>query len=406
MSPNERKCWTMNDVHKPLLAHRPRFPGTDNWIYFDTSAHALMPVGARKAVVRYLDDCINEGGTAATMRDTLDRVRDKFARLIRAEPEEIAITSNVSDGINAIVTSLFWKGTDNAILCSELEHPNSIHALDNMSTRHGIEVRSVPATADLAVSIEAIANAIDDKTRLVIASTVTYTTGARTDIKALAQICRERDVLLLLDGAQSVGALELDVRETLLDAISVGTSKYLCGPPGFGFLYVNRERANRMQPGSLARHGVDLGDAHESEPSRTRYELKPGAQRFEVGSYNYAGANAVEVSLGLIEQIGLANIERHVLTLAQRFTDELVKLNLPMISGSVVRHFSHVVVVGRADPDVATQSLLQEIADHLRENHVKLSIRHGRLRFSFHLYNTMEEVETVLSLIRSRTGLR
>jgi selenocysteine lyase/cysteine desulfurase len=378
------------------------FPGADKWIYFDTSACGLMPIGARETVVRYLDSCIDEGGTQATMRNVLERVRAKFARLIGADPNEIAIVRNVSEGINTIVTSLAWQPGDNSVLCAEVEHPNGIYALYNMRTRHGIEVRSVAATADLAIPVDTIAGAIDDRTRLVVASTVTYTTGARTDFDALARVCRECGVLLLADGAQSVGALALDVRRTPIDALAVGTSKYLCGPSGFGFLYVRRERADRMQPGSLARYGIDLGDAHEGEKGGADYKLMPAARRFEVGSYNYAGANAVDVSLELIGRFEAPTIERHVLALARRFTDGLLELGLPLISGSVPRHFSHVVVVGRRDPDTATRSLLQDIHDHLRENRVKLSIRDARLRFAFHVYNTAEEVDAVLSLIRAR----
>jgi cysteine desulfurase/selenocysteine lyase len=391
---------------KDFSAIRRKFPGAETWIYFDTSAHALMPVGARDAVVRYFDRCISEGGAKVTMLDVIDRVRSKFARLIGAESVEIAIVKNVSEGINAIVTSLMWQCSENAVLCCEIEHPNSIYALYNMCTRHGMEVRSVAATSDLAIPVEAIAKAIDDKTRLVVASTVTYTTGARTDLDALASLCRERGVFLLIDGAQSVGALELNVRKTPLDAMAVGASKFLCGPSGFGFLYVRRERADGMQPGSLARYGIDLGDAHEGEKGGAQYKLMPGARRFELGSYNYAGANAVDVSLDLIESMTVPTIEQHVLTLARRFTDGLMELKLPMISGSVARHCSHVVVVGKANADDATQSLLQDIHDHLRDNHVKLSIRHGRLRFAFHFYNTAEEVEIVLSLIRTRIASR
>ena len=394
----------MNDMLAPitqLAAIRREFPGTDKWIYFETSARGLMPIGARDAVARYLDDRIHEGGAKATMLDMLEGVRGKFARMIGAEPDEIAIIKNVSEGINAIVTSLAWQRGENAVLCADIEHPNSIYALYNMRDRHGIEVRTVPATADFATPIAAIAQTIDDKTRMVIASTVTYTTGGRTDLDALAKLCRARDILLLVDGAQSVGALELDMRKTPLDAMTVGASKYLCGPYGFGFLYVRRERAERMQPGNLARYGIDLGDAHEGETGGAQYKLMPAARRFEVGSYNYAGANAVNVSLDLIAGIGVPTIEQHVLALAHAFTAGLLELNLPVMSGKVAKHFSHVVVVGKPDSDAAMQAQLQKIYNHLVKNHVKLSIRHGRLRFAFHFYNTMEEVEKVLALLRA-----
>ena len=394
----------MNDTLAPLkqlAAIRREFPGTDKWIYFETSARGLMPIGARDAVARYLDDRIHEGGAKATMLDMLEGVRGKFARLIGAEPDEIAIIKNVSEGINAIVTSLAWQRGENAVLCADIEHPNSIYALYNMRDRHGIEVRTVPATADFATPIAAIAKTMDDKTRMVISSTVTYTTGGRTDLDALAKLCRARDILLLVDGAQSVGALELDMRKTPLDAMTVGASKYLCGPYGFGFLYVRRERAERMQPGNLARYGIDLGAAHEGDAGGTQYKLMPAARRFEVGSYNYAGANAVNVSLDLIAGIGVPTIEQHVLALAHAFTAGLLELNLPVMSGKVAKHFSHVVVVGKPDSDAAMQARLRKIYDHLLKNHVKLSIRHGRLRFAFHFYNTLEEVGKVLALLRA-----
>jgi cysteine desulfurase / selenocysteine lyase len=395
----------MNDTLAPLqqlAAVRREFPGTDKWIYFETSARGLLPAGAREAVARYLDDRILEGGAPATMLDMLERVRGKFARLIGADPDEVAIVKNVSEGLNAIVTSVPWQQGDNAVLCTDIEHPNSIYALYNMRDRHGVEVRTVPATADFATPIEAIAQTIDAKTRMVIASTVTYTTGARTDLDALANLCSARDILLLVDGAQSVGALELDMRKTLLDAMTVGASKYLCGPYGFGFLYVRRERAERMQPGNLARYGIDLGDAHEGEKGGSEYKLMPAARRFELGSYNYAAANAVDVSLDLIAGIGVPTIEHHVLDLARAFTAGLRELKLPVMSGKVGKHFSQVVIVGKPAGDTATETLLTRLHAYLLENRVKASIRHGRLRFAFHFYNTRDEVDRVLTLLRAR----
>jgi cysteine desulfurase/selenocysteine lyase len=394
----------MNDMSTPLkqlAAIRREFPGTDNWIYFETSARGLMPVGARDAVACYLDDRIYEGGAKKTMLDVIERVRGKFAKLIGAEPDEIAIVKNVSEGINAIVTSLPWQRGENAVLCADIEHPNSTYALYNMRDRHGIEVRAVPPTADFATPIEAIAKAIDDKTRMVIASTVTYTTGARSDLDALAELCTARDIVLLIDGAQSVGALELNVKKTPLDAMTVGASKYLCGPYGFGFLYVKRARAERMQPGSLARYGIDLGDAHEGEKGGDEYTLMPAARRFEVGSYNYAGANAIDVSLDLIAGVGIPAIEQHVLALAHAFTGGLLELGLPVMSGKVEPHFSHVVIVGKPGPDAATEALLNKLHDRLLANRVKASIRHGRLRFAFHFYNTLDEVAKVLAVLRT-----
>ena len=388
----------------PIAAAREQFPGARRWTYFETSARGLLPLGARDAVLRYFDGHMLEGGDKDSMFEAIERVRRKFARLIHAHPDEIAIVKNVSEGINAIVTSLQWQRGDNAVICTEIEHPNSVYALYNMRDRYGVEVRSVAPTADYANPVQGIADAIDAKTRVVIVSSVTFTTGARTDLDAIGRLCRTRNVLLLVDGAQSVGALEFDVRATPVDAMTVGASKYLCGPYGFGFLYVRRERAETMQPGSLARYGVDLGAAHEGEQGGSAYKLMPGARRFEVGSYNYAGANAVEVSLDLLAGIGVPAIEQHVLNLARLFTEALRALGLPVLSGREIQHFSQVVLVGQPAPDAATAALVQDLHDYLLGNRVKASLRHGRLRFSFHFYNTEAEVNHVVALLRERVG--
>lgn len=379
---------------------RNAFPGVQNGIYLQTSASGLLPLAARDAILRYVDGRIREGGDATTTSDAIERTRSKFAALLSAEADEIAIVKSVSEGLNLIITSFAWQSGDHAVLCGDLEHPNSLYALYNMRDRYGIDVRLVSPTADFATPIDTIANTITDKTRLVVASSVTYTTGTRTDLDALAALCRRRNVFLLIDGAQSIGVLELNTRATPIDAMAVGASKYLCGPHGFGFLYVRRQAAEALQPGSLARYGVALGEAHEGEHGGEHYQLMPGARRFELGIYNFAGANAVEASLDLLAEVGVPAIEAHVLGLARSFTTGLLELGLPVMSGRLDPHFSHVVVVGQIDSDAENHTRLQGLMDHLVAQGVRLSLRRGRLRFSFHGYNTQEEVDRVLSMMR------
>lgn len=384
---------------KPLSQVRAQFPGAIKSIYLDTAAHGLMPAAARDAVGRYIDDCIHEGGSRATMRDTLDRVRSKFAQLIGASADEVAIVKNVSEGLNAILTALSWQPGDNAVLCTKLEHPNAIYALCNVRDRAGIEVRSVAPTAEFTVSTEAIADAIDRRTRVVIVSTVAYATGGRPDLDALASLCAGRNVLLLVDGAQSIGALHLDVARTPIDALAVGASKFLCGPPGFGFLYVRRDRAEALRPGSLARYGVDLGDAHESERGGPTYRLMPGARRFEAGSFNYAGANATEVALDLVNDVTVPSIEQHVLALASRLRSGLAELGLPLLGDVSPERPSHIVVLDLGAGGNLTPWSASDLHRKLASMGVKLSIRHGRLRFACHFYNAAEDVAKTLALI-------
>lgn len=389
-----------------LSSIRDEFPGTQKWIYLETSARGLLPRTGRDAAVRCLDAQMLEGGDKAAMFDAVERVRAKFAALVGVERDEVAIVKNVSEGLNAVIASFLWQTGDNAVICREIEHPNGIYALYNMRDRFGVDVRVVRPTSDKAMPIPTIAKAIDKLTRVVVASSATFTTGARTDLAALGRICRDRGVFLLVDGAQSVGALQLNASAEMVDGLTVGASKYLCGPYGMGFLYVRRELADGLRPSWLARYGVDLGNLHEGEQGGARFRLMPGARRFDLGSYNYVAANAVEATLDILLKIGVRNIENHVLGLARRFTDGLRELDIPLISGAVPAHLSHIVVVGATKPSAQTAADLNSLYTHLTENLVKLSIRHGRLRFAFHLYNTGEEVETVLGLVRDWTRRR
>jgi len=229
---------------------------------------------------------------------------------------------------------------------------------------------------------------------------VPFSTGLRTDMKALGEACRRRGVLFFVDGAQSVGALDLDVNAHKIDALAVASSKYLCGPHGFGFLHVRREWAETMQPAYLARYSIDLAGVHEGDAGGETYRLQRGARRFDIGSYNCLGAAAVNVSLDLLLKCGTAAIEPHVLGLAHRFAAGVLALGLPLLAREPGPHLSQIVIVGGAGGRYDQPDLLHKLYLHLRKHQVKLSERRGRLRFSFHLYNNEQEVEQTLALAR------
>ena len=392
----------MNDTLRTdvaLAAAREQFPGAKKWIYLETSAWGLVPSAARDALNHCLDMQIDGDFDKDEIGDKIEQVRAKFAKLVRAKPDEIAIVKNVSEGANAIAASILWQPGDNAVICSDVDHPNCIYALYNMRDRYGAEVRAIPARG-FAMPIEEMIAAIDSRTRLVMAPSVPFSTGLRSDLKALGAACRERGVLFFVDGAQSVGALDTDVNADSMDALTVASSKYLCGPHGFGFLYVRREWAEKMQPAYLARYSIDLKGVHEGDSGGENYKLKDAAGRFDIGSYNYAAAHAVDVSLDLLLACGSEAIEQHVLALSHRFAREVKALGLPLLAGEPGPHLSQVVIVGGAEGKYSKPELIQSLYDHLQANRVKVSQRRGRLRVSFHLYNTSQEVDEVVALMR------
>ncbi len=170
---------------------RALFPGASEQPYFDISANSLMAEPVRAAIERHLGARTSGRGDKTEMVATVDRARASFASLIGAAADEVAITKNVSDGLNLFGASLPWRAGDNVVLCPALEHPNNIYLWYSLVRTHGIEVRPV-APEDGHVPVEAMAAAMDDRTRLVTIPSITFAPGFVTDMKAIAAAARER----------------------------------------------------------------------------------------------------------------------------------------------------------------------------------------------------------------------
>ena len=373
---------------------RSAFAGASKWTYLDVAGRGLLPVPAREALDAYLDMRMEDGGDKAAMFRIVESARARFARLIGAAPEDVAIIKNISEGLNAVACAYPWQEGDNVVVCAEREHPNNIYLWHNLAARVGIRVVQVLSDEGI-VAVERMIEAIDARTRIVSVSSTTFLPGFRTDLDTLGAACRARGVMLLVDGAQSAGIVHHDVGRTAIDALVVSTQKGLLGLYGMGFLYCRREMAERLRPVYLARFGVDLGDMHEADGGTDQYNLMPGAKRFDLGNHNFPAAAAVDASMQMLDAIGVPAIEAHACALARHLAEGLSGQGLPIWGLPVGPHLANIVTIGGPSGDFAW---LEPLYNHLAANGVKLSVRRGMLRFSFHLYNNTDDVERVLSL--------
>jgi cysteine desulfurase/selenocysteine lyase len=384
-----------------ISAARAEFPALEQWTYMDVAARGVLSRRVRAAIDAYLDDTMLNGVTSKEdLFALVQKVRGAFADLIGAAAGEVAYTKNISEGLNMIATAIDWHRGDNVVLCPELEHPNNVYPWLNLQ-RYGVEVRMV-APRDAHVPIDDMIDRIDARTRLVTVSTVTFAPGFRTDVARLGKACRERDVLLLVDAAQSVGILRTSVAQTNIDALAVSTQKGLLGPYGMGFLYCRGEWAERLHPAYLARFGVEVGDAHEASIGSYDFKLASGARRFDLGNYNFLATTALDMSIRQLALWDPINIEPHVVALSHALARGFLELGLPVAGGEPGPHLAHIVTVGSlsANHYGTGDERFNRLYEHLVANRVKLSIRRGMLRFSMHVYNNMDDVERVLALTR------
>lgn len=384
-----------------LCAVRAHFPALERWTYMDISGRSVLSHEVRAALDAHLDERQFDGATDKARFFTLvESARGRFAQIVGCDADEVAYTKNISEGLNMIATALHWHAGDNVVLCPDLEHPNNVYPWLNLQ-RYGVEVRMVPSR-DGHIPVDALIERMDARTRVATVSTTTFAPGFRTDVDTLGKACRQRDVLLLVDGAQSVGIVHTDVRASNIDALSVSTQKGLLSLYGMGYLYVRREWAERLHPAYLARFGVDLGEAHEASIGEYAFKLARGARRFDLGNYNFLATAAVDASMKQLLEWDTREIERYVLGLSHALARGFLELGLRVAGGEPGPHLANIVMVGNmsADQYGTGDDQYNRLYEHLVDNRVKLSIRRGMLRFSLHVYNNTDDVERVLALTR------
>ncbi len=378
---------------------RALFPGAARRPYLNVAVRSLLAAPVRAAVDRFLDAAAYGGPDKPGLFAVVERGRAAFADWIGAGADEVAWTRNVTDGLNLFLGSLEWAPGDEVVLCPDLEHPANVLPWRNLAARRGVRLREIPADGG-RMPVERMADAVGPRTRVIAAATISFSPGFVTDLAPLKEARRGRDALLVMDAAQSVGALRTDVDELGADALAVATQKALAGFYGAGFLYVRREVAESVAPPALGRFGVQAEGGETAVPENG-LPYAAGARRFDLGNYNFIGAIAADAALALLARFGAGAIESRVRGLALDLAEGLLELGLPVAGGPPGDHLGHLVCVGPAGEgslDGADDPLVREFARRLEAADVACSIRRGVVRFSPHLYNDAGDVGRALEV--------
>jgi cysteine desulfurase / selenocysteine lyase len=379
---------------------RARYPAASASTYLNIASSAILSNAARAAAEEAVRSCSLGRSDKEAHTRMLGETRERFAALIKAEADEVAVVKNVSEGLNAVAASIDWRKGDNVVFCGEFEHPNNIYLWLALRGR-GVELRILPPR-DGMIDADAMIAAIDSRTRIVTASSVTFVPGFRTDLARIGRACREKDALFLVDAVQSCGVLEMDVRGAHVDALATSTSKGLLGVPGLGFLFVRREWAKRLRPAYIARYSIERS-GHYSEFESYDFAWLPNARRFEIGNYNWIGLAAAHASLGELLKLGSSSIESRVVGLTEKLADGLAGLGLPVTQPPAGVQRSHIITVGEmgsGDTQSTSNPRVGRFAAALDAAKVKFTMRRGLVRFGLHLYNDAADVARVVEIGR------
>jgi selenocysteine lyase/cysteine desulfurase len=356
---------------------RHRFPIFERLVYINSCSQGALSDAVKESYSQYLRDWEEKGAPWEYWVEREEAARAAFARLINAEPDEVAVTTSLSAGVSALASGLRY-GARSRIVLTDLEFPTVGQIWHAQESRGARVVHADPDEFD---------KVIDEDTAVVSITHVSYRTGELIDPKRVAEIAHKHGALVLLDAYQSAGSLPIDVKELGVDFLAAGTVKYLLGSAGLAFFYCRRELWERARPtatGWFADQDIFQMDAWDYSPS-------PTARRFQSGTPPIPSIYAGIAGIELMEEIGIEENAEHVRALNAHLIGGLEDLGATITTPRKRHRHGALVCVKSND--------VEELVAALRRWGVVTSERDGSVRISAHAYNSVEDIDVVLEAL-------
>jgi selenocysteine lyase/cysteine desulfurase len=353
---------------------RREFPALARWTFLNTATFGQLSRACTAAMARH--NALRDETACADFLDWFDdadTIRALVARLVNAAPEDIAFVPNASNALAIIFNAIDWRAGDR-ILTLEGEFPNNLYNPAVMSGR-GVEFVETPWSR--------LDDEIERGARLLLISTLNYTSGFRPPLADLASKLREQRTMLYVDGTQSVGGLRFDCRDVRPEFLAVDGYKWLLSPTGSGFLYVRPDVRKWLRPTVIGwrsdKRWRSVDALHHGPP-----EFVDAAEKYEGGMLPFAPLYGMGASIEMMLEIGPDEIEHRVMDLAREARAVLERF------GARILHNNTPILAAHWEDRDASQ-----LARALRDRRILVSARHGNLRVSVHFYNNEDDLHAL-----------
>ncbi|PSQ97560.1 MAG: aminotransferase [Bacteroidetes bacterium SW_9_63_38] len=385
-----------------LDAVRADTPGTDHVLHFNSAGASLPPQPVLDAQMTHLEREAMIGGYEAEA-DAAERLRhtyDAIAHMLGGDADEVAIVENATRAWDMAFYAMPFEEGDR-ILTSRAAYASNHIACLQVAKRTGATVDVVPSTTRGEIDVDALRSAMDDDVALIALTHVPTNGGLVNPAAEVGTIARDAEVPFLLDACQSAGQMPLSVDELGCTMLSATGRKYLRGPRGTGFLYVQKDGIERLTPPLL-----DLHSATWTGPDT--YEIRPDARRFETYEGHVAGKVGLGVAVDYALRLGLDSIRKRVQSLAATLRDRLATVFGVTVQDQGRRRCG--IVTFSAD-----QKDARSVQAALREDDINVSVSTPNstrldaearalpdlVRASVHYYNTEAEINRFVSALRT-----
>lgn len=366
-----------------IMKWRQEFPILSKKIHLGNCSQSPQAKRVRQAILSYLDNWRDVGMDWNEWMHQANRAKQAFAKLINADPDEIALSMSVSDATTAVLSSLPYQQDKNKIVTTMIEFPT----IGQIALAHQpFDIEFVPDHSGIT-HLSDYKQLIDHRTKLVCATHVYYQNGFKQDIASLAHIAHQKGSWIYIDAYQSLGTEPVDVKSMDIDMLSSGALKYLLGIPGIAFLYIKREIAEQLQPKSTGWFGQKDPFAFKVD----QLEYASGATRFDTGTPPVIAAYATAEAINIINEVGVKRINQRIMILKKHIYKRCYDLGLKILApeNPEMRGASTAIIV----PDA------HQIEMDLFKYNIIVSARGQVVRLAPHFFTLENEIDTALELL-------
>jgi selenocysteine lyase/cysteine desulfurase len=389
----------LDDIIAREDVRRSVFPVTGERIFMAHAGVAPLSHAAADAIRAFVDRGEIDDQENAWAIEQVERARRSAAKLIGAEPGEVALLGPTSLGLNLVAHGIPWNDGDEVVFYPD-DYPANVYPWSNLASR-GVKPVPVRPEHPGVVTWDAVQAVLTPRTRLVALASCHFLGGFRIDIDVIGKALHERGILFSVDAIQTLGAFPMSVAH--VDFLSADSHKWMLGPAGAGIFYVKKERQEMLRPSLLGSWNVVSPQFIAQEG----IQFHPGARRYEPGTFNVPGIVGMGASLDLLLGLGIDRIGSRILALRKVIVGGARKLGYRLyaegwdVSASCSDgQRSGILSFTHPDRD------LRALARRMAAEKIQVSLRQDRagtafLRLSPHFYNTEAEAARVLALMEA-----
>lgn len=391
---------------------KEQWPVLDTMTFLDAACVSLASQRSVNAVKAFADmtarqDEANSSAHHIAMDSLRNKAYEEACKLLNADPEEIALVESTSHGLNIAALGFELEDGDN-IITTNLEFIQVALPWCVMRKEKNFEIR-VCKTRDSRFTVKDFAALADEKTKILVISTLEWCNGWQMNLKEIGDFCKERGIFFVVDAVQQLGVTKIDTKACHIDVLTAGGHKWLNSPYGTGVLYVNKETLPNLKQSyagylntTVPAGGWGAYWENPSAPAVNDWTFDQTARKYEIGgTSNYPGAIALGESLALVNEIGIENIEARVREIASYCMDRIEEIGGTLITHRDEGHYGGIVIARLYDDLDVDRLILKKL--HAKKIFIaqRFTDYTGGFRISCQYFNNHGDIDHMIEGMRA-----